>query len=59
MALKKSKEVVKHMKLEFFSNKATQDPQKPFPNSGESVENCTILGNLYYLKSYYTGDLTK
>ena len=47
------------MKLEFFSNKATQDPQKPFPNSGESVENCTILGNLYYLKSYYTGDLTK
>ena len=42
--MKKSKEDVKQMKFEFFFNKAAQDPQKPGQNSGQSVENRTILG---------------
>ena len=44
-----SKDVGKQMKLDFFFNKAAQDPQKPGQNSGQSVENCTISGNPYYL----------
>ena len=47
--MKKSKEVVKQVKLEIFFNKTAQDPQKPGQNSGQSVENCTISGNPYYL----------
>ena len=47
--MKKSKGVVKQVKLEFFFNKTAQDPQKHGQNSGQSVENCTISGNPYYL----------
>ena len=42
----------KFVKLEFLFNKSVE-------NSRESVKNCTISGNLYCLKSYYTGDRTK
>ena len=35
-----------------FFNKASQDPHKAEKNSGQSVENCTILGNPYYLVGF-------